>query len=60
MRPEDIKARVNRQGDEARVCIGVNANGQREFKKATKLTDADIKRREAYISEIKQVNARKY
>jgi organic radical activating enzyme len=60
MKPEDIRAKVNREGDIARVCIGVNANGQRDWKKATELTDADIERREEYIRSIKQANAKKY
>lgn len=60
MKVTDIRATVNREGDVAKICIGVNPDGQRVFKKATELTDADIKRREEYVQGIKASNARKY
>lgn len=56
----DIKGSVNAAGDIAKICIGTNPNGQRVFKRANKLTEADIERRNNYIKEIKQANARKY
>lgn len=56
----DIRAEVNRQGDVKLICIGVNDNGQRVWKKANELTDADITRREKYMQNIKQLNAKKY
>jgi Na+/phosphate symporter len=55
----DIRAETNRMGDVAKICVGVDENGRRLWKKATDLTDADIKRREEYINSIKQLNARK-
>ena len=56
----DIRDSVNRQGDVKKICIGVNSTGQREWKNANELTADDIKAREAYISQIKQLNAKKY
>lgn len=55
----DPRAELNSSGDIAKVCIGVNANGQRIFKEANKLTDADIKRRQDYIAQIKVENQKK-
>ena len=59
VRTGDIRQSVNREGDEAKVCIGANDKGQRVWKKATTLTDADIKRRNEYIQNIRQMNAKK-
>lgn len=59
-REGDIRATINDAGDIAKICIGTNANGQRIFKQADKLTDADIKRREDYINSIKVENQRRH
>jgi predicted RNase H-like nuclease (RuvC/YqgF family) len=56
----DIRAEVNRQGDIKLICIGKNENGQKEWKKADELTEADIERRNEYIQAIKVQNAKKY
>ena len=56
----DIRQKVNKTGDIARICIGINEAGNRVWKKATELTEADIERRNRYIAEIKQRNAKKY
>ena len=56
----DIRKKVNALGDVAKICVGLSKNGQRVFKRADKLTNADIEARNKYIKEIKQVNARKY
>jgi len=56
----DIRATVNDNGDIAKICIGTNANGQRIFKEANKLTDTDIKRREEYINSIKVENQKRH
>ena len=55
---DDIKGRVNVKGDMARVKIGVGSDGNPIFKKAIDLTEADIKRREAYKKTIKQLNSK--
>lgn len=59
-REGDIRATLNDNGDIAKICIGTNANGQRIFKEANKLTDADIKRREDYINSIKVENQKRH
>ena len=56
----DIRAETNRQGDPKLIKIGKNSTGQAEWRKANELTDADIERRNKYIAEIKQNNAKKY
>lgn len=56
----DIKAKTNLLGDVARVCVGVDEFGRRLWKKATELSESDIKKREEYIQSIKQLNAKKY
>lgn len=56
----DIRAEVNICGDSKRICIGLDSMGRRMWKDAVELTDADVKRREDYISGIKQQNAKKY
>lgn len=56
----DIRAEVNRQGDIKLIKIGVDKFGRAVWKKANKLTDADLERRKEYILSIKQLNAKKY
>jgi hypothetical protein len=56
----DIRAEVNRQGDVKLIKIGLDSFGKPIWKKANKLTDADVKRREQYMQDIKQLNAKKY
>lgn len=55
----DIRAEVNRQGDVKLIKIGLDDFGKAVWKKANELTDADIERRNEFISEIKQLNAKK-
>ena len=55
----DIRAEVNRQGDVKLIKIGLDDFGKAVWKKANELTDADIERRNKFISEIKQLNAKK-
>lgn len=56
----DIRAEVNRQGDPKLIKIGVDNFGKPVWKKANSLTDSDIERRNQYIENIKQLNAKKY
>jgi hypothetical protein len=56
----DIRAELNSCGDAKLICIGTNDSGQRVWKKANELTDADIERRNNYIANIKQLNAKRH
>ena len=56
----DIRAEVNDCGDVRFIKIGRDEDGKAIWKKANELTDADIERREKFIQEIKEQNAKKY
>lgn len=57
---EDIRSLVNSEGDPKLIKVGLDDFGRAVWVRADKLTDADIKRRENYIENIKQHNAKKY
>ena len=56
----DIRASINREGDVKLICVGVDDFGIRIWKKATDLSDEDIKKRDVYIENIRALNSKKY